>query len=76
MDPYVVIKVGNEQKKTKPHYKGSKNPVWKDKEAFNFSTNDWWTENIILEVFEVDKMGSDDKVGAWQGKLKGQSLSS
>ena len=58
--------VGKTTKKTDVHEGGGKNPDWKQfKSGYTFQTQDWWTEKVLLEVFEVDNVGSDDKVGIW-----------
>lgn len=55
MDPYVVVKLGNFEKKTKVHDKGGKNPKWNDTIEIR-RTDEYFLE---LQVLDKDVLTSD-----------------
>jgi len=58
-DPYVVVKIGDETKKTKV-INSSTNPSWMEKLEFPDAGSDM----LQLEVWDKDEFTSDDKLGA------------
>lgn len=58
MDPYVVIKIGHEKKKTSTHKEGGKKPKWNDVLIFRPSGGD----DMEISVYDKDTF-TDDLVG-------------
>lgn len=57
MDPYVVCKIGNEQKRTKTHKGGGKKPQWMDTLTF-------MSKGTVMTVAAYDDdFGKDDFIG-------------
>lgn len=63
MDPYLIIKVGNQKQKTKTHKKGGKNPSWQDSFAFELTGHE---SMISVECFDKDVFTADDFVAQSQ----------
>ena len=59
MDPFCIVASQGEEFRTKTHYKGHKNPVWKEK--FPIKVNDIGAP-ITFRVMEEDTLSSE-KVG-------------
>ena len=62
MDPYVVVKVGKQTRRTKEHSGGGKKPKWQNVPplVFNKGAN---ISDVVVEVKERDSASSDDLVG-------------
>mmetsp|Transcript_38767 Transcript_38767/g.97666 ORF Transcript_38767/g.97666 Transcript_38767/m.97666 type:complete len:373 (+) Transcript_38767:47-1165(+) len=59
-DPYVVVLVGSQKRKTKTIWK-SLNPVWS--ETFKFELNDETPTIVEFRIWDKDRMSSDDRMG-------------
>lgn len=59
MDPYCVLTLNNQTKKTNVHKNGHLNPKWEEKFEFQAEINDI----LHYKVFEVDAGAKDDLVG-------------
>ncbi|XP_049907504.1 uncharacterized protein LOC126394619 isoform X2 [Epinephelus moara] len=57
-DPYVVVKIGSDSKKTKV-INSSTNPSWMEKMEFPEATSDM----LQMEVWDKDDFTADDKLG-------------
>lgn len=57
-DPYCIIKLGQQQKKTRVHDEGGKKPRWNDTLTFAKSSD----TNLKIEVWDKDVI-DDDLVG-------------
>ena len=58
MDPYVVVMIGNEKRKTKTHKEGGKKPKWDG--VLSFRTN---SNYMTVTVYDQDTF-TDDVVGS------------
>lgn len=59
MDPYAIIKCGNQSVRTKTHTDGGRNPVWAQTFDFNIIN-----ENTVeVSVYDEDTMSRDDLIG-------------
>lgn len=61
-DPYVVVQVGSQTKKTWPKLK-TLNPEWNEKMEFKISPDDRINADIIFQCFDKDLLGHDDDMG-------------
>lgn len=61
MDPYVICKINEVQKKTKAHNEGGKKPKWNEKLVFPFVEK--VPSLVFLEIFDKD-IASDDLIGS------------
>ena len=52
MDPYVVLKIGEKQYKSQPHYKGGKKPKWT--ESFSFQVDETLEKSMHVEIWDKD----------------------
>jgi hypothetical protein len=59
-DPYVKLKLGAQEYKSKT-IKGTYTPVWN--EEFEFEVDQSSAEDLVLQVFDWDKLSKDDFVG-------------
>ena len=62
MDPYCVVKVGKQTRRTKEHSGGGKKPKWQNVPAMEFNKPKF-VRDVIIEVKERDSAFSDDLVG-------------
>jgi hypothetical protein len=62
-DPYCVVHLGAKSLKTKVMHKNL-NPVWN--QTFDFEVFDYDNDKFVVEVFDEDKMGSDDIIGSFE----------
>jgi len=67
-DPYVVVKIGGQTRKTKVIYSNS-NPTWWEKLRFPDANS----EMMTIEVWDKDSVTSDDKVGTCMKPLVSSS---
>ena len=61
-DPYVVVQVGSQTKKTWPKLK-TLNPEWNEKMEFRISSDDRINADIVFQCFDKDLLGHDDDMG-------------
>jgi hypothetical protein len=61
-DPYVVVQVGNQSKKTWPKLK-TLNPEWNEKMEFRISPDERINADIVFQCFDKDLLGHDDDMG-------------
>ena len=67
-DPYVILTLKGDSKRTKVHKKGGKNPKWG--ENFKFSLDGTSrSEKLLMELFD-DDMGKDDFIGTCEVDLR------
>uniref|UniRef100_A0A7S4PC42 C2 domain-containing protein n=1 Tax=Paramoeba aestuarina TaxID=180227 RepID=A0A7S4PC42_9EUKA len=60
-DPYVKFTITGQQEQKTRVIKKTLNPQWN--EAFTFQMSDYWEKSIKLEVWDKDKISSDDFMG-------------
>ena len=60
MDPYCVVKVGNQKKRTAVHHSAGKFPCWSDTLVFDNPSEDLLT----IECWDSDTASADDLVGS------------
>jgi serine/threonine-protein phosphatase 2B regulatory subunit len=58
-DPYVKLKVGQQEFSTKVHQGGGKKPVWGDEFTFNISNE----KELHMEVLDKESVGKDKFIG-------------
>ena len=56
-DPYLVINIGTEEKKSSVCDRGGKTPTWTDEMSFNLNGAN---EHIYVQCFDSDMIGKDD----------------
>ncbi|XP_010256916.1 PREDICTED: elicitor-responsive protein 1-like [Nelumbo nucifera] len=61
MDPYVLIKFGNEERKSSVAKGQGKKPVWNEK--FNFKAEYPGQHKVIFRVMDKDTFSADDFIG-------------
>ena len=59
MDPYLVVTMGSQTRKTKVHDSGGKNPAWPDVFTFDLNGRD---QTISFVCFDKDYFTADDYV--------------
>ena len=59
-DPYAILKYGNQKFKTKT-VKNSLEPLWNHEVIFDIPEGN--CKNVIIEVFDADKLGKDKSIG-------------
>ena len=59
MDPYVVIQLGSQVKRSATHWKGGKHPRWTD--TIHFRRRD--ETELRVESWDADRSSADDRIG-------------
>mmetsp|Transcript_13521 Transcript_13521/g.19750 ORF Transcript_13521/g.19750 Transcript_13521/m.19750 type:complete len:163 (+) Transcript_13521:1902-2390(+) len=71
-NPYVLMKLGTQSKRTSVHKKGNKNPAWEEPLTFRRSTE----QSLTLECWDHRKAASDSLLGAVDVQLSSLENSS
>ena len=72
-DPYVVVELSGQRKKTWPKMKTT-NPEWNEVMEFNVSKDDRMNGELALQCFDKDLIGEDDNMGSFIIKVNQVTL--